>query len=435
MAKYPEERHFDYSFPLYKEDMARVIEHANALFNMRPEMIGGEVDGSITFIIDHNTTQGIEIRMIAEGMCQVRIPALSTEPDIAYAFTLLRAVRELYPDNEIKFRGRKADISPKAQDRTFVRCRENMRDALAERNVIHKVFGCRTNYIFSARQLEEQFPDCSLDDLVDIAFGRFTTLEFMAGLLPWAKTSSVDFLYSYGEDDEEWVSPEVVKNRTQFVQSESGILCLDYNNRYKLVSVEEFLREASNNPNFDVFSYSQFAMRQMSDQEWSDFWNRTNGKEVRKPRTFILRWNPNVSQTSIDDYNEMYNNLPDETAGVDITWSISDWQSAREGDLFYMLLEGENVEHTGIVYAGRFASAPYVADDWRGTGEAKHYVLAESFNLCDLREGPWITTAELEKAVPSFNWRNGSSGEEITSEQAEILESLWLDCVGEPAFY
>ena len=40
-------------------------------------------------------------------------------------------------------------------------------------------------------------------------------------------------------------------------------------------------------------------------------------------------------------------------------------------------------------------------------------------------EAPMLTTAELQEAVPSFDWTGGHSGRILTTKEAIAVEQLW----------
>ena len=52
------------------------------------------------------------------------------------------------------------------------------------------------------------------------------------------------------------------------------------------------------------------------------------------------------------------------------------------------------------------------------------------FNYSDPDGEPFITTEELQKAIPDFDWEKGHSGELLTEEQAYALDKLWYEKVG-----
>lgn len=151
----------------------------------------------------------------------------------------------------------------------------------------------------------------------------------------------------------------------------------------------------------------------------------TPAEYADNPRTYLLRWDPAISKMKLERYRKITNECPD---GFVMDWSIYDYNDAKEGDLFYMLREGE--ENGGIIFRGIFSSDPYEDDDWRGSGEKRHYIMIDCFSAVNADERPPLHLSMLEKRIPIINWRKGHSGELLTPAQAEALHSLWFDVYG-----
>ncbi len=120
-------------------------------------------------------------------------------------------------------------------------------------------------------------------------------------------------------------------------------------------------------------------------------------------RTFILKWNPAISSVTIDDWNYMVN----KQLFIDANWSVHDHKKLNVGDRWFMLRVGEG--KTGIVGHGYFKTNPQKAEDWSGKGRAVYYADLTIGHLFPDDE-PMISTEELEKNIPAFNWRGGHSG-------------------------
>lgn len=132
-------------------------------------------------------------------------------------------------------------------------------------------------------------------------------------------------------------------------------------------------------------------------------------------KTYIMRWNPGISSSKIERYNEAREMWPDGFCG---DWSIYEWEDAHEGDEYYMMRVGEGAN--GIVYHGRFLSEPYEGKDWAGTNKIRHYVDISIEHPCD-PDHPMITIEQLQAAIPEIEWGRGHSGQLLTEEQAAKL--------------
>lgn len=140
-------------------------------------------------------------------------------------------------------------------------------------------------------------------------------------------------------------------------------------------------------------------------------------------RTFILEWRPAISSYKMEQFTEDLRFLE----YGEFNWSVSDWQRARSGDNFYMVKCGEGC--TGIVMKGFFTSAPYEADDWSGRNRQVHYMDMRPTFMIHPDRCPIITTAQLEEAMPSFQWNGGHSGRELPDELTHSLNDLWDEYV------
>ena len=139
-------------------------------------------------------------------------------------------------------------------------------------------------------------------------------------------------------------------------------------------------------------------------------------------KTYLMRWNPQISSFTEKDYKECLEDLNHGTFRMN--WSIREWEEARRGDMFYMLRIGD--DKAGIVFRGQFLSDPYRGDDWAGSNKRRMYVDM----ICDATpEAESKTILPLEKlheAIPEIDWgAKGSSGVLLPETVTEKLEDLW----------
>ena len=142
-----------------------------------------------------------------------------------------------------------------------------------------------------------------------------------------------------------------------------------------------------------------------------------------KQNTFILRWNPAISSIKVDTHNQL---IPQILAD-DFDWSIWEHEKAKYGDRFYLVKVGES--KTGIVMSGIFTSNPYTAGDWSGKGRVVHYMDMQPNVILNPDVIPMISTETLNQEIPSINWNKGHSGEIMTPQDAQKLDSLWQDFI------
>lgn len=140
-------------------------------------------------------------------------------------------------------------------------------------------------------------------------------------------------------------------------------------------------------------------------------------------KTFILMWNPAISSVTMDDHNDSVENMLTEY----FNWSVWDYKQAKIGDRFFLVRVGEG--NTGIVMSGVFESNPYEAGDWNGKGRQTFYMDMKPNVILNPETTPMVTTEDLKKAIPSFDWSGGHSGRLLNEDESKAIEALWADYV------
>lgn len=132
-------------------------------------------------------------------------------------------------------------------------------------------------------------------------------------------------------------------------------------------------------------------------------------------------WNPSFSSYKMEVFEEELDGfLVDD---VWFNWSVYDWQNSHEGDRFFLVRVGQG--NTGIVMSGYLSSEPYRDEDWAGKNRVVYYQDMEPDVMIHSDKVPTLTTAELMKNLPGFDWTGGHSGRILNKEMAEKLETLW----------
>lgn len=150
-------------------------------------------------------------------------------------------------------------------------------------------------------------------------------------------------------------------------------------------------------------------------------------------KTVVLMWNPAISSFHKEDLSKCiqvlgsYNEEDCPNEYLDLNWSIWDHEQVKDGDRFFMVKVGEG--KIGIVMAGTIQSDPYKDKDWSGKDREVYY--ADLFCECivDIETAPYISTQELKKAMPEFDWAGGHSGRVIEDSMAFKLEKMWAEYV------
>ena len=140
-------------------------------------------------------------------------------------------------------------------------------------------------------------------------------------------------------------------------------------------------------------------------------------------QTFILMWNPAISSITIHNHIDSIAHIDDWY----FNWSVYEWEKAHEGDRFYMVRVGYG--NTGIVMSGIFISEPYTDQDWNRIRKTKeiHYINMQPNLIVNPETMPIITTAQLQEAIPDFEWSKGHSGILLSEHQSRKLEELFVE--------
>ena len=151
--------------------------------------------------------------------------------------------------------------------------------------------------------------------------------------------------------------------------------------------------------------------------------NYPGGGYNPEQKTFILMWNPAISSYTIHNHIDSIPHIDD----WEFNWSIHEWEKAHKGDRFFMVRVGEG--KTGIVMSGIFISKPYTDRDWNRLRQRKqiYYMDMQPNFIVNPETMPIVTTAQLQEAIPDFEWRKGHSGVLLTEYQAQRLEELFSE--------
>ena len=134
--------------------------------------------------------------------------------------------------------------------------------------------------------------------------------------------------------------------------------------------------------------------------------------------TVILFWNPDISSFKYDDWESSIRNINTET----FNWSVWEHEKARKGDKFYLVKCGGE-SNNGICMSGHFISDPYLGEDWSGKGREVYYMDMKIDVAINPKYFPVLTSEELQKVFPDFDWTGGHSGRILPNIYSP--DSLW----------
>ena len=370
---------------------------------------------SFTILTDELSTQGVNITFRIDGQIVLELPWLASIMDVRFCYAYLKAVKKVHRSARITDENG-TDVKTTDEDakqQWFARC-DNMAEILEKGEDLTIKGWYRDFYIHPERYDGEK----SIEDKVYAAFGEFAKVQWMG-----IGYDDLPEEQRHVSDEEELSSIRVVDHTQSCFISACSYIGLMQRNTCKLVKLQDFYSMMQGNEFFIRLDHQQAILEPMPEQMWTQLYGKAEGIVVENFRkTFIMRWNTDISNYKMTDFEDCMMNFHDEDFYYE--WSIWDHKKAHVGDHFYMVRTGNGVN--GIVMKGTLTGTPYVDDDWRGKGRKVYYVRMALNHLIHPDKAPLVLTTEaLSAAIPSFNWQEGHSGELLTDEQANQLDRLW----------
>lgn len=142
----------------------------------------------------------------------------------------------------------------------------------------------------------------------------------------------------------------------------------------------------------------------------------------------ILKWNPSFSSYTMARFlNDLEKCALANKDNLGMNWSIWDADKVKKGDICFMLKVGYG--QTGIAAKGTITSDPYPGEDWSGRNRPTKYCDFNFETMINPDAFPLLSSAELTKAIPDFDWYGGHSGVVLNENQGKELIRLWQDYV------
>lgn len=376
-------------------------------------------------ILQGASTQGVSVTYFPGEKAHIHIdlPWLGSIGDVKLAFAYMEALRDMFPGCEIYYNDSFDEGQFGLQEDNF--------DAMVVmrlRNMMNLIESTKGGQHAGAQGIFHQFitpsiddyPDVPIEDVVMTAMNKFIELQW-----DYSDYEDAGLANARTPMGEEFTFRFLTNSANTFVGVCQHLAVSNNNGAVKDVETSYFIRTMKDSPYFKLVDQLQFVLDKMPDDEWDKMYDSLEGLEMNnepdhKPKTYLLRWNPAISSFTLDSYRDAISKFPD---GFRMDWSIYDWEEAHNGDRYYMVRVGEG--NTGIVFLGEFLSEPYEGDDWAGKGKKRHYVDIDCMYATHPDERPLLTIEQLQAALPDIDWTKGHSGELLTDEQADILDSLW----------
>ena len=365
---------------------------------------------SYTLMIEDLSTQGITIKQMIGGGIVVELPWFASEDDIHLCYAFLNAVKKVHRAARITEeddKGSKLTDSDAVQE--WHRRQNNIEDIL-ERGEKVVITGVNRDFHLDPSLYNEQN---ALDVYRDFRLLQWTGLDAF----------NVREEKRHISEDEELSILRVIDNTQDVFVGACKYIGMMQGNTCKMIAFDDFCQLFEECEEFRLMDTAQFLLDKMEDDDWNRLYEKANGivrENFRK--TFIMRWNTDVSNYKLSEFEEAMDDFDDE--GFYYDWSIWDYQKAHIGDRFYMIRTGEGEK--GVVMRGSIIGTPYPDEDWSRKGRKVYYIRMSLSHMIHPDKSPkLLTIEELTEGVADFNWNNGHSGEILSDEQATRLEELW----------
>ncbi len=379
----------------------------------------GEEKESYTIMTEKVSTQGINVKHMIGGNIIVELPWLASQMDVRLCYAYLNAIKKVHravhitdeEDKHVKLT--EADAKEQWQQRW-----QNMNDIInkGEKSVVAGVV--RDFHINPTKYIGRD----EATNRVSEAFDDFTTIQ-------WANLEAVNVREEkrHITEEEELSCIRVIDNQEDLFIGACQYVGMMKGNTCKMIKFEDFCALMDGQEEFRLMDDAQVLLDKMDDEQWNELFDKADGivrENFRK--TFIMRWNTDISNYTLSEFNDAMEDFFDE--GFYYDWSIWDYQKAHIGDRFYMIRTGEG--KNGVVMRGTISGNPYPDEDWSGKGRKVYYIRLSLTNMIHPERTPLLlTTDELTEAIPDFNWKEGHSGEILCDSQAAKLEEVWQDYI------
>lgn len=409
---------------LVSEDLEEEVDIIELIHDTKDEK---DVKEELTLYMRGMTTQGPILTHMKGGSIHIDIPYLSTPWDISMCFAICKAIKQMKPECIVILNDNtdhEFSLIDQNKATMFNLCTENMEALLkgCKKGNSVGVVGLNKEFYFSPDYLKEKCKGMRKEQKIIKLFQMFLDLQWNYNEYDTEKQMQV----SDPGDDEPYAVRILSNDSNYFIGNCHKLVLMNSKGDSKLVLADDFHEHVKDNKHIIYVDDRQFVIHKMSKKEWDNLVKNAPGEFLPNYNTYIMRWNPAISSMTMESYKEGLEKYPD---GFGTDWSIHDYKKAKEGDSFYMVRVGEG--KTGVIWKGELSSGPYEDDDWAGDPKKKRkYVKLDIFNYSDPDGEPFITTEELQKAIPDFDWEKGHSGELLTEEQAYALDKLWYEKVG-----
>ena len=374
---------------------------------------------SYTLMTENNSTQGVNVKLRIGETIVVELPWLASEMDVRLCYAFLNAVVKVHRMARVMDEDEKSvRLTDCDAEEQWSQRHKNMTDIIikGERMV---VAGVNRDFYLDPSTYQNVIGDA---DGASVAFKNFVFLQ-------WAGQGRKDVAEEkrHITDDAEFSSIRVVDNSDDVFIGACQYVGMMKKNTCKMVRFSDFCLLLDGQGEFRRVDAEQAFLDKMDEDRWRELFDKAEGivkEHFRK--TFIMRWNTDISNYKLCEFEEAMDEF--EADDFYYEWSIWDHQKVHYGDKFYMVRTG-NGKH-GVVMRGIIIGTPYPDEDWSGKGRKVYYIRMGLSHMIHPDKSPLLlTTEELCKAMPAFNWEEGHSGVMLDDATAMRLDELWQEYV------
>lgn len=145
-------------------------------------------------------------------------------------------------------------------------------------------------------------------------------------------------------------------------------------------------------------------------------------------KTFILRWNPEISSYTLNMFKKDYSKTVYDNRfefPVEMNWSIYDHKSLSKGDEFFMFTTGDD-DASRLVMHGFFSSGIYRDENWNTKSYRSSICYADmdvDFAVCPDCEYA-IRVSSIRDRVGTYDLGHGHAGVVLDEGVSEVLRSI-----------
>lgn len=408
IRKFDEEKVIDCTFSLFGND------ENNIAWRGAKSLGEGEVEAELMCSMPFST-QGVGVKHLYGRTIIVELPWLASEEDVRLCYCFLNAIKMTYRAARITDeKGDGLSLTDVDMERQWqLRC-ENMFEILLK-NEVTVVAGVNRDFHIDPNHY--RIAD-NINNVVDQAFSDFLAIQWNA-----LEAVKVEEEKRHVCEPDELSSVRVIDNSKTVFIGACQYVGMMKENTCKMVAFDDFCRLMDGEKEFCRMDVAQAILYPIDEERWLRLYAAAEGiiRDCFR-KTFIMRWNTDISNYKLPEFEDAMYEFEDERFYYD--WSIWDHQKVHVGDRFYMIRTGKG--NHGIVMRGTITGVPYPDEDWSGHGRRVYYVRMKLTHMIHPDLSPYmLSTGELAKYLPNFNWENGHSGELLDDGTAQLLEEIW----------